>query len=583
MGPVWWEVQRAGGRDGEAYAVRVASLQAATAALAGARTPDQVAKAALGAGLEALGGARGFLLVEGARGGLTMLGGHATHDDEIRLAASDVPNPAAECFRTVAPVFVEDRAALLARYPGLAGLDGAVRGEALAALPLELEGRALGVLAVGFDAPRRFGDAERAVALVLAGQCAQALERARLVAAERLARAEADAVRERLALLDELSTLLAESITEEEMLPALARLAARALGEWAGIFLATEAGGLELVTEAGSVALGRGVEGHLRADPSARLARTSRCGEPLVVADIPATDGGRRGPIALLAPLCLLRRSLGSIVVARSGGAAAYVPADVALAADVAHRSALAVEHGRLLREATIAAAAREEFLHVASHELRGPLGTLRLTVQLLRRDVTKGGPAGIEARLRILDRQAQRLVRLSDALLDVSRITAGRIELAREEGDLAALVRDTASAFEEEATELGVPLAVEAAGPVRCTFDAARLEQVISNLLSNALKYGRGQPIRIAVSALGDGARIEVEDSGLGIAPEDQERIFDRFERAVSGRHHAGLGLGLWIARRLVEAHGGRIRVRSAPEVGSTFTVDLPRGTPAV
>jgi signal transduction histidine kinase len=579
--PVSWEVERAARREAEADAERVGRLQAATAALSGTRTPDQVAEVALGAGLEALGGVRGFLLVEGTRGRLTVLRGHGTGDEEVRLAASsDVPNPAAECYRTAAPVFVEDRAALLARYPALAGLDGAVRGEALAALPLALDGRALGVLAVGFDAPRRFGDAERAIAIALAGQCAQALERARLFAAERLARAEVDAVRGRLALLDALSALLAESTDEEEMLAGLARLAVPVLGDWAGVFLATEAGGFDLAARAGPAALGRSVEAHLRADAQGRLARTSRCGEPLVMADFPAgPEGG--GSTALLAPLCLMRRSLGSFVVARSSAAAGYGPADVTLVADIAHRSALAVEHARLLREATVAAAAREEFLHVASHELRGPLGTLRLTVHLLRRDVRKGDRSEIEARLRVLDRQAQRLVRLSDALLDVSRITAGRVELAREQGDLAALVRDVASAFEEEAAEVDAPLTVEAAEPVRCTFDAGRVEQVVSNLLSNALKYGRGQPIRIAVRALGDRARIEVEDHGLGIPVEDQERIFGRFERAVSGRHYAGLGLGLWIARRLVDAHGGSIQVKSAPGLGSTFTVDLPLGSP--
>ncbi len=579
MEPVSWEKERAARREAEANAARVARLQAATAALSGARTPDQVAEVALGEGLAALGGARGFVLVEGARGGLTLLRGHGTGDEEARLVASaEVPNPAAECFRTSAPVFVEDRAALLARYPALAQVGGMERGEAVAALPLEFEGRAIGVLAVGFDGPRRFGDAERAVATALAGQCAQALERARLFVAERQARAEAVAARGRLAFLDALSALLVESDGEEEMLSGLARLAVPALGEWAGVFVAAESGVLHLAARAGADALGEAVEAHLRADPQGRLARTSLCGEPTAVADFPSRPGSGPGlASAILAPLCLMRRSLGAFVVASADPAARHGPADVALAADVAHRTALAVEHARLLREATLAAAAREEFLHVASHELRGPLGTLRLTVQLLRRDARKGDPSAIEARLRVLDRQAQRLVRLSDALLDVSRITAGRIELARDDGDLAAVVRDVASGFEDEAAEMNAPLAVEAAQPVRCAFDAGRIEQVVSNLLSNALKYGRGRPVRIAVRAEGDRAWIEVEDHGIGIAPEDQERIFGRFERAVSGGSYAGLGLGLWIARRLAEAHGGTIQVRSAAGKGSTFIVDLP------
>ena len=574
-----WEAERAARCEAEANAARIARLQSATAALSGARTPDEVAEAALGAGLAALGGAHAFVLVEQERGVLIVLRAHGTPEEGVRVAAgSDVPNPAADCYRTASPVFVEDRATLAARYPRLAELDGALGGEALAALPLELEGRAVGVLGVGFDGPRRFPEAERAVALALASQCAQALERARLFVAERAARAEAVAARRRLAFLDELSALLAESDAEADMLSGLVRLAVPALGAWAGIFVAKEAGDLELGAAAGGAALGAAVEAHLRADPQGRLARAGVCGEPLVVEDFPPGVGENAAAL-VLAPLCLKRRSLGALVVARGDGPAALHEADLALVADVAHRTALAVEHARLLREATLAAAAREEFLHVASHELRGPLGTLRLTVQLLGRDVRKGDRGGMEARLRVLDRQAQRLVRLSDALLDVSRITAGRIELAREEADLAALVREVASAFEEEAADCESPLEVEARDPVRCAFDAGRLEQVVSNLLSNALKYGRGRPVRISARVDGRRALVEVEDRGIGIAQEDQERIFGRFERAVSGRQYAGLGLGLWIVRRLVEAHGGRVRVRSAPGRGSTFTVELPLG----
>ncbi len=111
----------------------------------------------------------------------------------------------------------------------------------------------------------------------------------------------------------------------------------------------------------------------------------------------------------------------------------------------------------------------------------------------------------------------------------------------------------------------------------MRALLDRTRLEQIASNLVSNAVKYGRGRPISVRVRAEGARVRLEVEDRGIGIAPGDQERIFGRFERAVSSRNYAGLGLGLWIVRRIVEAHGGTIAVRSAPGEGSTFTMDLP------
>jgi signal transduction histidine kinase len=169
--------------------------------------------------------------------------------------------------------------------------------------------------------------------------------------------------------------------------------------------------------------------------------------------------------------------------------------------------------------------------------------------------------------------------VRLGAALLDVSRITSGRLELAREETDLAELARDAAARLAEEAAEAGSPIACETPAPVVARVDPARVEQVFQNLLSNAVKYGSGKPVRVAVRAAEGRAHIEVHDAGIGIGAADQGRIFGRFERAVSGRNYAGLGLGLWIARRIVEAHGGTIRVASAPGAGSTFTVELPLG----
>jgi len=573
-----WEAERAARREAEASAARLTRLQAATAALAAAQTPGEVAEVALGAGIAALGGARGFVLLGNGSGHLSVLRSAGIAEDAVRPSASpELPTPASECFRTAVPVFVEDRAALLARFPGLAPTDGAPGADAVAALPLEVEGRPLGVLAVEFDGPRTFGEAERAAAIALAGLCAQALERARLFVAERLARAEAVAARRRLSFLDHLSAHLAESADEAEMISGLAHLSVPALGDWAGVFVTTEAGALELAAQAGDAALGAAVTSHLRADPLEQLTRTALCGDPVVLKDSPPGPEGVRTISAALAPLCLKRRSLGALGAASADAISRYGADELALVSDVAHRTALAVAHARLLREATLSAAAREEFLHVASHELRGPLGTLRLTVQLLRRDAGKATPAQIEARLRLLDRQAQRLVRLSDTLLDVSRITAGKLDLARDEGDLAALVRDVATAFEEEAADAGSELAVRAGEPVPCSFDAARIEQVISNLLSNALKYGRGGPVSIVARGADGRASIEVEDHGIGIAPEEQERIFGRFERAVSSRHFGGLGLGLWISRRLIEAHGGTIRVRSAPGQGSTFTVELP------
>jgi signal transduction histidine kinase len=572
-----WEAEHAARERAEAEASRLGRLQNLTAGLSRARTPNEVAEVALDAGVAALGGARGFVLVAGMRGELDVLRCARMREEPARLAASTaVPGPTIDAFLTGRPVFVEGPAELRARYPGLAPAAEVFDG-AVAALPLVVEGHPRGVLAVAFDGPRTFADADRSLAETMASHCAQALERARLFVAERVARTEAVAARRRLAFLDALSAHLAEAADEREILEGVVLLSVPALGDWVGIFLSTESSALARTAEQGPAALGAAVEAHLRGDAAERVERARGRGEVVFVNDFPPDPSGAQPPSAAFVPLSVRGRQLGLLAVASAESRLAADTADLSLAADVAHRTAVALEHARLLEAATLAARAREEFLHVASHELRGPLGTLRLTVQLLRRHARSGNLQAYEERLRVLERQAQRLVRLSETLLDVSRITAGRLELMKEEGDVAGLVRDVAARFVEDAAEKGSVLVVDAPGPLRCTFDPARLDQIVSNLVSNAVKYGGGAEIAVRVRGAEGRARIEVEDHGIGIAPDQQERIFGRFERAVSGRRYGGLGLGLWIARRLVEAHGGVVRVRSAPGVGSTFTVELP------
>jgi signal transduction histidine kinase len=161
--------------------------------------------------------------------------------------------------------------------------------------------------------------------------------------------------------------------------------------------------------------------------------------------------------------------------------------------------------------------------------------------------------------------------------LLDLSRLGRDRLELELEDVDLAELVREVVGRFADEAAHAGceVRLALE---PARGSWDRFRLDQVVTNLVANALKYGAGRPVTIAVGAAGDRARLEVRDEGIGIAPEAQVRIFERYERAVSEKNYGGFGLGLWIVRRIVEALGGEVRVESAVGRGATFLVELPR-----
>jgi len=230
------------------------------------------------------------------------------------------------------------------------------------------------------------------------------------------------------------------------------------------------------------------------------------------------------------------------------------------------------------LRKAVIL---RDDFLSVASHELRTPLTSLKLEVanlsRIARRDGTDSAPRLI-AKVEKIDSQAARLHRLIDELLDVSRIAAGRLELHVEAVDLAQIVNEVGTRFSDEAARVGSTLNIHAPGSVVGRWDKSRLDQVVTNLVSNAIKYGDCKPIDLTLEAEDDRAVVTIRDRGLGIAQHDHERIFGRFERAASTRHYGGIGLGLWIVKQIIDALGGTVTVESTPGTGSTFTVELPR-----
>ncbi|HXU05292.1 MAG TPA: HAMP domain-containing sensor histidine kinase [Polyangia bacterium] len=236
-----------------------------------------------------------------------------------------------------------------------------------------------------------------------------------------------------------------------------------------------------------------------------------------------------------------------------------------------------------LLEDLREAVRARDEFLSVASHELRTPITTLTLQIDGLSRMVHDQSPPvpvpeKMSRRLDVTRRQVDRLAALVATLIDVSRITSGKVQVARQLADLVEVIRSVAERFGEEVLRTGSTLRFERHGPIWGNFDVSRIDQVLSNLLTNAIRYGRGRPIAIGAVSVGQTARFWVQDQGIGIAPEHQARVFQRYERAAPAANYAGLGLGLWISRQLVEAMGGTITLRSEPDVGSTFTVEIPR-----
>ncbi|KFA93003.1 GAF domain-containing sensor histidine kinase [Archangium violaceum] len=470
-------------------------------------------------------------------------------------------------------------------------------------VPLVARQRTLGAMSFvrGPDSPP-FTDADRSLAEDLAARTGMAIDNARLLRKARSAEAESRRNAARLRSLVDVDKLLAEAgLDLPAVLDVIARKVSEVMGDGCVLQLMAEDGAfLEPVTIhhpdpearwllAGTVharrqKLGEGLHGSAVSNGRAVLL-------PDIDVEEARASGGlpeylpyldRYGPQSLLVvPLTVKGRVFGSLGVVRDvAGGRPFGEEDQMLLQSLGERAALAIEDARLYGAATEAVRLRDDFLSVAGHELKTPLSALRLQIQMLARTAREVATTpGLAQRVEKAERTSERLGALIDELLDAGRITAGRLKLEREEVDLAALTRDTVGRMSEALARTGSEVKLVADASVPGRWDRVRLEQVVGNLLSNAAKYGRGQPVEVLVESGLDGrARLLVKDNGIGIAPEDQARIFERFERAVNGQQFNGLGLGLWICREIIESHGGHILVRSVPGEGSTFTVELPR-----
>jgi signal transduction histidine kinase len=234
-------------------------------------------------------------------------------------------------------------------------------------------------------------------------------------------------------------------------------------------------------------------------------------------------------------------------------------------------------------RDLEAAVRVRDEFLSVASHELKTPITSLQLQVQMRRRLLEKQGPQAftqerIEKMVQADEREVLRVAHLVDNMLDVTRLQSGKLQLDIEKVDLSAVVREVTERLERQILQADCKVSIDAPAPVIGDWDRYRVEQIYTNLLTNALKYGPRKPIRVSVTREGAFGRLVVRDQGIGIAKEHQGKIFDRFERAVQvGNTATGLGLGLYIVRQIVESHRGTVSVNSEVGLGSAFVVELP------
>jgi PAS domain S-box-containing protein len=409
-------------------------------------------------------------------------------------------------------------------------------------------------------------------------------------------------VAERERFLAGASAQLAESIEFEVTLARVARLSLPYLGDWCMVVLVDEDGtarrvAVESVDPARAEQARRMLEGYpidLQAEHG--VGRVLRTGEPELLPDVGDFVGGSGATVStraqLLAdiglrsfmavPLRARGRTLGVIDFAVAESNRRFGPEDLAVAQELASRCALALDNARLLQRLEEAVRAREDTLAAVSHDLRNPLSTIRIAAGLVRRvgpgEGTAFGPRAAES----IERACQRMNRLIEDLLDMSSIDAGRLSLVPARVDCGELVREPVEIVRGAAREAALDVAVGRA-PAGAAVDADRdrILQVLLNLVSNAVKVTPpGGAISVGCAVEGDDALFTVADTGPGIAAEDLPHLFDRYWRGTQARYK-GSGLGLSIARAIVEAHGGRIWAESRPGAGATFrfTIPLARG----
>ena len=227
---------------------------------------------------------------------------------------------------------------------------------------------------------------------------------------------------------------------------------------------------------------------------------------------------------------------------------------------------------------------ARDDFIAIAAHELRNPMMPIQGFAELALASARAAGgacPARVTSLLERMQFAISEFIRRATSLLDVNRIEADNLQLSPSATDLSALVISVAGRYEFNAACGNAPLRLEIANGIRGEWDRLAVEQVIENLLSNALKFGMGKSVTVRLRSDGESARIEVQDLGIGMPPDQQARIFGRFEQVVTQHRGSGFGIGLWVAARLVDAMSGRLTVASRPDEGSTFTVMLPLEPP--
>ncbi len=409
---------------------------------------------------------------------------------------------------------------------------------------------------------------------------------------------EQRSIDENLRFLAEASKVLGSSLDYRTTLAAVAQLGVPEIADWCAVDMRAEDGGIEQLAVAhvdpDKVEWARELNKTNPPDPNAPtgVPNVLRTGQsefyPVITDEMLVATAKNDEELALIrrigfssamtVPLRIQDRAIGAITFVAAESGRHYTGADLAFAEEVAGRAALAVENARLYRDAQRAIAVRDEFMSLASHELKTPVTSLKMYTQVLQRQAERNGDADLADRLVKMDRQTDKLTGLINDLLNVARIQTGQLEYVDEAVDLNAVVHECVDTIQP--TTAKHHIVVEGAIDGRVWGDSERIGQVMTNLLTNAIKYSpRADRVIVRLDRRGEDAVVSVRDFGIGIAPEYQGKIFEQFYRVSdpSEKTFPGLGLGLFIAGEIIKRHGGTVAVQSTSGAGTTFAFTLP------
>lgn len=598
-----YQAERRARTEVERSARRTEQLQSITAAFAEALTTQHVADVMLGQGLPIVGAAAGSIGVIAETGHeieiVRSIGYTAEQTREWSMFSIDAPVPIARAVRLGQPVFFTSREEVAKAFPRIEPKHPDSAFAASAAVPLSADDRIIGALSLSFTNGDALDADNRPMILALARQCGQALDRARLYDAERLARAEAEHARRSLSAIAEASAVLSSQLDFHATLRSIARLAVPMLADTCVVDVLEESGTMRRVAVA---ATSHSIE-HMLQEMMQRFPTGSReslryqvlgTGQPILVARTDeswikrvAVDPEHAAMLRSLAqrsylylPLRARGRTFGAIGLATLDGRRPFTDADIPPAQEIALRAAVALDNARLYEEAQEANHAKDEFLATVSHEVRTPLNAILGWSQMLR-DGELDEETSAHA-VEAIERNAKAQAQIIEDILDVSRVIAGKLRLEPRRVNVAAVVSAALDSVRPPAEAASVTLIADVPSDLPdIVADPGRLQQVLWNLLLNAIKFTpAGGRVTLEVRAENSEIILSVVDTGAGIEPEFLPFVFERFRQADGGsvRRHGGLGLGLAIVRAIVQMHGGRVGAESAGlGQGSTFTVRLP------